>query len=65
MAPWAVTAAFPGFLCFHPGPAAAGIAKFLWGRAFLTMAGGAGDVLVRFAARARVFGIRFFRHGCN
>ena len=58
MASRAMAAAFAGFFCFRTGSAAAGIAKFLWGRAGIPVAGRAGAVLVGFTARAGVFGSR-------
>lgn len=59
MAPRAVTAGSAG-LWDGAGSAAARIAEFLFGRAFFPVAD-AGDMLVRLAARAGVFGGIFRR----
>jgi len=56
LAPGPVTAAVTCFFGRFAGCTAAGIAKFLRGRAFFPVAGGARVVLVGFAAGAGVFG---------
>ena len=50
LAPGPVAATVTCFLCSLAGCAAAGIAKFLLGRAFLTVAGCSSEVPVLFAA---------------
>jgi hypothetical protein len=55
VAPWTVAAAVACFFCLLAGSAAAGISKFLGGRAFIPVAFALFVMLVGFAAGAGVF----------
>ena len=59
MAPWAMTAAVACFFSGFTGSAAAGIAEFLGGRAFIPVAFTLFMVFVDFATCAGMFGAAY------